>query len=248
MRRRFRLLVAMVPCAVLLVWALSAQAGESEGEAVFNEKCHACHKLPDPSHPPDVGWTQQLKKMAVFAGLNGKQKADVLAFLLSHDKSATETVSLAEDRQLFEKKCSRCHTPERVFLTQPDADTLQHIVERMQSFESGWISQDDAQKIIKYVGSVLASNQAQSSSKKAPAPSSPDQVFVQRCTGCHTLERIFLKLEKEGHVDWNHIVSRMQQKAPQWIDQKEAEEILAFLQTLKPPSGTVQDDQGAGSH
>ncbi len=231
--RRSRLL--LVGCCVALLCSSAVQAGITEGEATFNRKCNSCHKLPDPSDPPDVGWTRKLKKMAIFAGLKSKQKADVLAFLQSHSKSVTQTASLAQDRALFEQKCSRCHTPERVFLAMPDTNTLRHIVERMRSFQSAWISEVDAERIVNYIASAVASKQTELVDVILTAPESPTDVFVQRCTGCHTLERIFLKLEKEGKVDWNHVVARMEQKAPEWIDSEEAELILAFLETLTPP-------------
>lgn len=232
--RRSRLL--LVACSVALLWSSAAPAGVPEGEALFNKRCHSCHKLPDPNSTPAVGWSQELRKMAAFAGLNSKQRAELLAFLLSHHKSATQAASRTEDRALFVQKCSHCHTPERVFVAKPDADTLRHIVKWMESFHPGWISDDeDAERIIDYLGTAAGSDETASvdSATKKRAP--PSDLYVQVCTACHTLERIFLKVQNEGRVDWHHVVARMQQKAPEWIEAEEAEQILAFLQALKPP-------------
>lgn len=237
----------LVACCAAMLWPFAARAGVTEGEAVFNKKCHACHKLPDPSSPPDVGWSTTLKKMARFAGLKSKQKADVLAFLQSHNKAATRTVALAQDRALFEQKCSRCHTPERVFLAMPDTNTLRHIVERMRSFQSDWISEADAETIVNYIAVAVATKQAELVDVVLTEPASPSDAFVQRCTGCHTLERIFLKLENEGQVDWNHVVARMEKKAPEWIDSEEAELILAFLEALTPPPEELRGPVSPGT-
>lgn len=227
-----------------MLWPLAVHGDVSEGEAIFSKKCHSCHDLPNPEQPPDVGWEEKLKKMAAFAGLNTKQKGEVLAFLQSHSKRAVQTVSLAQDRDLFEEKCSRCHTPQRVFLVKPDDTTLRHIVARMKSFQTGWISDEDAERIINYIDSVFKSQEAGAVASKEAEPKSPSEVFVQVCTGCHTLERIFLKLEKEGRVDWNHVVTRMQSKAPEWIDGQEATQILAFLQSLTPPADDATSPPG----
>lgn len=242
--RRSRLL--LVGCCIVLLCSVAAQAGVTEGEAVFNKKCQACHKLPDPDSPPVAGWPTTLKKMARFAGLKSNQRADVLAFLQSHNKAATQTVALAEDRALFEQKCSHCHTPERVFLTMPDNTTLRHIVERMRSFQSDWISEVDAERIVNYIALAVASKQTELVDVILTQPESASEVFAQRCTGCHTLERIFLKLEKEGQVDWNHVVARMERKAPEWIDSEEAELILAFLESLTPPPEDLRGPATSG--
>jgi mono/diheme cytochrome c family protein len=174
--------------------------------------------------------------MAAFAGLNRKQRADLLAFLQAHHDSATQEASRAEDRALFEQKCSHCHTPERVFVAKPDADTLHHIVQWMASFHLGWISDEDAERIVDYLDTAAGSDETTSVDSTAKKRAPPSDLYVQVCTACHSLERIFLKLENEGRVDWHHVVARMQQKVPEWIDAEEAEQILVFLQTLKPPS------------
>ena len=64
------------------------------------------------------------------------------------------------------------------------------------------------------------------------------QVFRERCSACHTLERVYLALEESQGKDkappWMHIVQRMREKAPEWISAQEAEQIMTYLQSLKP--------------
>lgn len=44
-------------------------------------------------------------------------------------------------------------------------------------------------------------------------------LFRERCSACHTLERVYLEVEKtKGRAPaWLHIVKRMQEKTPRWI-------------------------------
>lgn len=54
---------------------------------------------------------------------------------------------------------------------------------------------------------------------------------------CHTLERVYLKVEKGMDAkSWNHIVQRMQGKNPEWLNEDEAKQIMSYLRTLKPTS------------
>ena len=59
----------------------------------------------------------------------------------------------------------------------------------------------------------------------------PAEIFAARCSACHTLERIFQRLGEDTNVAgfWSHTVSRMRDKAPQWLSEGEAVEILEYL-------------------
>ncbi len=228
---RFKLLVL----SILLVLSSTAWSADiTEGQQLFEKRCAACHKLPDPAQPPAVGWEKQLEKMGLFAQLKKAQKQEVLEFLLSHSRDAAKSASLEEDRALFEEKCSHCHTLNRIFLEPLHGDDLQHVVSRMQS-KSGtdWLSDEEIARILAYLGNAP--------SEAAPATAldgnaTPEQLFSARCSGCHSLERIFSKLgSAEGSADfWSHTVSRMRGKAPQWMPESEANQILEYLQSAKP--------------
>jgi len=217
---------------VAAAWPVFSSANP-DGEAIFNAKCHTCHKLPSPDKPPKGGWDAKLQKMAMFAHLKKNEKQSVLEFLKAHEQSATLTVAPADDRRLLEKKCSRCHTIDRIFAERPDAAAWEHIVSRMKSFEPGWIDDDDAKRIVSYL------TKFEPKRRESIAGDDPE-LFANRCSACHTLERIFTKLSKsDAPVDWSHLISRMQQKAPGWLSKKDAEAIYSYLQSLdnKRPDG-----------
>jgi len=168
--------------------------------------------------------------MAPLARLKDNQKQDILGYLLSHSRDAAIDASLDEDRTLFEEKCSRCHTLDRILLSPVQGGSLKHIVNRMQS-RSGtdWLSDLEVERVLAYLSraprtgppTVFADGVA------------PDQIFAVRCSACHTLERVFKQLDESTDAEefWSHTVSRMRGKAPQWMSESEAGKILKYLRS-----------------
>jgi mono/diheme cytochrome c family protein len=211
----------------------AALAAETDGQNLFEKRCAACHKLPDLGQPPSVGWELQLEAMAPLARLKDGQKQDVLAYLLSHTRNAAMDASLDEDRILFEVKCSRCHTLDRVLLSPLEGDALGHVINRMQS-RSGtdWLSDQDVERVLTYLSEAPRMVEVTPIADDA----NPGQVFATRCAACHSLERVFRALDESENPTqfWSHTVSRMQGKAPQWMSETEADQILDYLTSPDP--------------
>lgn len=234
----------MLRTVKILAWSIVFQgviaaystgwAADIDGQNLFEKRCAVCHKLPDPGQPPPVGWEQQLELMAPLARLEDRQKQEILDYLLSHSRQAIMDASVEEDRLLFEEKCGHCHTVDRVLLSSLTGESLRHVVNRMQS-RSGtdWLSDQEIEQVLAYL-SELPRETVQS----APFPDSttPDQIFAVRCSACHTLERVYQRLgEAPDLADyWSHTVSRMRGKAPQWMSESEAGQILEYLRSINP--------------
>jgi len=211
---------------------------EPGGQELFEKRCVVCHELPDPGQPPLVGWERQLELMAPLARLEPNQRQEVLSYLSSHLRDAVFDASLDEDRSLFEDKCSRCHTLDRILLSPLRGEDLKHVVNRMQS-RSGtdWLSDLEVERVLAYL----------SEAPREPMPitalsseSEPADIFEVRCSACHSLERIFGRLAEiegtETEEFWSHTISRMRGKAPQWMPESEASQILEYLQSLESAS------------
>ncbi|MCH7510184.1 MAG: hypothetical protein IIB68_10170 [Proteobacteria bacterium] len=225
--------LCLITAIAIYSLSLPVYSAVEDGEAIFNKRCHACHKLPDPNHPPKEGWPKRLDMMAPMAGLKKEQKKEVLEYLLSHSKDVGKKAMLADDRAFFEAKCSYCHGLERVFLIPFNEESRRHVVKRMQNRAGpDWISDADAERILSYL--ATATPQAQPTVHLDS--NNGRDILKTRCTACHTLERIFVALDEyPGNADlWPHIVSRMRSKAPQWISEYEAQSIIDYLQTLVP--------------
>lgn len=201
-------------------------SADPAGKAVFEERCKRCHALPDPNKPPKMGWEERLKLMAKVAQLSPGQKIDVLAYLQSHSKKAEKTISLADERRLFEQKCSLCHTLDRIFIEPLTDETRQHIVKRMREKNTAWISEEESRQILDYL------SKAPKVEREKKAKGDAKMVFIERCSACHTLERVFNKMQDSEAASWTHIIQRMQSKAPQWLSKEDAGLVVDYLQSL----------------
>ncbi len=221
---------------LFLVLAFSvAGSTELDGQKLFEKRCAACHKLPNPQNPPKVGWEKQLDMMAPLARLKKDQKKDVLGYILSHTRSAAMDAALDEDRTLFENKCSRCHTLDRILLSELKGDDLRHVVNRMQN-RSGtdWLSDQEVERVLTYLSDAP---RGMVSATESVSDASPEQLFLARCSACHSLERIFDNMSAangDATEFWSHTVSRMRSKAPQWMSDTEAGKILVYLRSFDP--------------
>jgi len=199
---------------------------DSPGKAVFEERCQRCHTLPNPSEPPEMGWEARLQLMAKVANLTPTQKDEVLSYLQSHSQTAEKSVSFADEKLLFESKCSLCHTLDRIFLTPLDEESRQHIVKRMSDKAPGWITQEESDLILDYLGRMPSVKRASKATDKA------DDIFRERCSACHSLERVYSRLVAGDASSWSHIVQRMQSKAPQWLSKEDADKVVEYLRSI----------------
>jgi mono/diheme cytochrome c family protein len=233
-QRRILAVWAAGTAALMLVFS-SAWSATLDGQNLFEKRCIACHKLPDLAQPPPEGWAERLELMAPQARLKPAQKAAVLEYLLSHTKNSVAAAALEEDRVLFEEKCSRCHTLERVFLIPLNDEARQHVVHRMQARSgTGWLSDEEVERILAYL--ALAGDEV-TVAQAVGLDAGGKELFFTRCSACHTVERVFLQLgdSAQDNPPWAHTVSRMRSKAPQWMTDEEATQILEYLQSLNVP-------------
>ncbi len=61
------------------------------------------------------------------------------------------TSSDSEGQTLYESKCSRCHTLDRVAEHDPGREPWSKLVKEMQGRKSGWISNEDASVIVQHL-------------------------------------------------------------------------------------------------
>lgn len=224
------LLALLVVIVVPPVWA--------DGRKTFEKNCQTCHDLPKMNETPSDEWAERLNLMAPMAGLSKAEEADVLSYLMSHSKKAGSTLSMAQERNIFEKKCTLCHSTMRVFNEDLTQESRRHVVLRMQKRASDWITPKEAEAILHYLQNSkepVVAAMPQVGKKPVKTGMSSAEVFRTRCTACHSLERIYLKVEKGMNADaWNHVVQRMQSKNPKWLSRGDAKQIMAYLRSLQP--------------
>ncbi|MGE7777432.1 hypothetical protein ACQKLP_22125 [Chitinophaga sp. NPDC101104] len=76
------------PSNTAKVDAAFAKYEDSQGKAIFREKCAKCHHYKLPETKAAEKWPGIIDRMAKKAKLNDDQKADVLAFVTKHAKAS----------------------------------------------------------------------------------------------------------------------------------------------------------------
>lgn len=150
------------------------------------------------------------------------------------DQASSGTVT--EEERFFEAKCGECHPSERIFLVELTPEQRRHVVLRMRErLEAGeaWLSDEEVEKLLGYVDERRKAGEA----VKPESIASSKQLFRERCKGCHELDRIYaqVKTERENPTAWLHVVTRMQGKAPGWISEQEAKQIIDYLRSRTRP-------------
>jgi len=227
-----RTLPLVVLLTVFMVPALLAQDElEVPGDGSFKERCGQCHNEDDPAGTASTEWLTGVDRPLVE--LTTEQKASVLRFLQHHGPDAVEKVSVARDRALFEEKCNLCHSANRIFVETLTPGETRDVVARMQIRAPDWMSPREMEIILNYLdkgapGAVRPGD--------AVAAFTPAELFRERCSNCHELERVYLFLDKgEATPDsWALLVARMRAKAPDLINDEEGDKILSYIRSLNP--------------
>ncbi|OOP56201.1 MAG: hypothetical protein AYP45_10415 [Candidatus Brocadia carolinensis] len=126
-------------------------------------------------------------------------------------QEAQEKFQYKAPEYLYEEKCSKCHTLERVFAETKTEDEWRICVARMMAKSPLWIADKEGERIVDEIvhgrkDTVVATSQI----KKYD---DVHVLFVDRCTRCHTLTRI-LKQNKTRE-EWQETILRMRENAPE---------------------------------
>ncbi|MFQ5956298.1 MAG: hypothetical protein ACE5KK_00815 [Candidatus Brocadiales bacterium] len=147
-------------------------------------------------------------------------------FVTSATLAAQDTIDLTRKPILVDVKCSRCHTLKRVFVVPRPVDEWRDVVEEMMDKNPQWISPEEAKQIVsEIVGTWPERVQAMTSERQEYEDAR--LLFVDRCTLCHSINRILLK-DKTAE-EWRETVERMRSEAEEYITTKDAERIAHFL-------------------
>ena len=156
--------------------------------------------------------------------------------------SIAADAKITDEEQLFEERCGLCHPAERIFLVDLTPEQRRHVVLRMRDrWEGGpsWLSDEDIDQILAYVEKRATSGSA--ASNESDDQTAKD-LFRERCSGCHELDRIYaqVKQERDKAAAWLHVVTRMRAKAPDWISEADAQRIIDYLRERTKPKKAAE--------
>lgn len=154
-------------------------------------------------------------------------------------QEAKEKFQYKAPQFLYEEKCSKCHTLERVFAEPKTEKEWRMCVTRMMEKSPSWITVEDGARIIdEIIGGekdILVSTPIQ---KKQYAD--VHLLFIDRCTRCHPVNRI-LKQDKTRE-EWQETILRMRENAPElFLD----EDIPVLTEYLAERGKMMPDDVAA---
>ncbi|HYL35626.1 MAG TPA: photosystem P840 reaction-center cytochrome c-551, partial [Bryobacteraceae bacterium] len=157
------------------------------------------------------------------------------------------TIDLNQASDLMQKRCSKCHTLDRVVGARKDAPGWLATVDRMRDMPGAGISEADAQTVVSYLASQNRPQGSATAAKMEVARALVDQ----RCGRCHSLDRVYKTVQTPEQ--WRGTVTRMvgyaagSTGALQPGEDQQIIEYLASAQTPEAASGRKAQADAAAS-
>ncbi|MGH9822380.1 MAG: photosystem P840 reaction-center cytochrome c-551 [Blastocatellia bacterium] len=160
------------------------------------------------------------------------RKAAIKNISLQAINMGAATIDLRSSQDLFQKRCSRCHTLDRVVGARKDATGWLATVNRMRALPGAGITESDAKVILAY---LLSENSIDVSNKQGEL--TVGRALVDNhCNRCHTLERTYQVAKSPD--DWKQTVARMTgyaQSIEGFFKPGDEEKIVRYLSTTQTP-------------
>jgi ferredoxin-NADP reductase len=162
---------------------------------------------------------------------------------LAH-RSRMQTVSLADidlppaaididlAAETMEKRCSKCHTLDRIAGARKDARGWLTTVNRMRALPDSGISEADARIVVSWLASQMAP-------RGLPGPSGLEvarALVDQRCGRCHSLDRVYKTVDTPA--GWSAIVAQMAgfaEGSSNAFQPGEDQQMVAYLSATQTP-------------
>jgi ferredoxin-NADP reductase len=146
-------------------------------------------------------------------------------------------IDLTSAAATMEKRCSKCHSLERVTGARKDAQGWVATVQRMSELPDSGVSEQDVRVIVPYLVSQMAVREQDGEGRLAVARALVDS----RCSRCHNLDRIYKTVQTAD--EWKLTVDKMVAFAADSngaFQPGEAQRILQYLSATQTPEGAAR--------
>ncbi|MHC4182651.1 MAG: hypothetical protein ACYSWS_05690 [Planctomycetota bacterium] len=126
---------------------------------------------------------------------------------------------------LYEPKCSKCHPLDRIFTDPKTEGEWRICVTRMIQKSPAWITPEEGEQIIAEITGHKKGVIGSFPKKKKYADAR--LLFIDRCTVCHSVNRILLA-NRTGE-EWKETVTRMRDNAPEMFLDEDLPIIIEYL-------------------
>lgn len=146
--------------------------------------------------------------VAMTAGPYFLRKATIKDVSLESIKMGTNKIDMEAAQALMQKRCSKCHTLDRVVGVRKDASGWLASINRMRALPGSGISESDVPTIVSYMVAQNPDVSPNNGAMTSQGELSVGKGLVDtRCNRCHDLDRVYstTKTAKE----WSDTVTRM---------------------------------------
>ena len=139
---------------------------------------------------------------------------------------------------LYEEKCSKCHSLDRVFVDTKTKSEWQQCVTEMIKKNPSWISSEEGAHIVDEI--VMSKDEVVTPMPVKKKFANARLLFIDRCTRCHSSHRILS--ENKNREGWEETVLRMRDNAPELFND---EDLPVIVDLLTERSHIMKEDEAA---
>ncbi|MCI5124299.1 MAG: hypothetical protein D3925_07445, partial [Candidatus Electrothrix sp. AR5] len=182
----------------------------------------------------------------ITAGYYALHRSDYKYAILSDVDDEIMNVEIGQ--KITNRKCSKCHSLERVYQSYKSDVAWSHTINKMAELDYPNITNFDVKQIVGYL--VQQQQKRQGEEKDKLRMEIGRSLVSRKCSVCHNLDRIFGA--KKSRQEWTETVSRMTKTNGEtdFLSDQEREDIIYFLINIrqeKPlPSPAPNPDDGQG--
>jgi ferredoxin-NADP reductase/mono/diheme cytochrome c family protein len=156
--------------------------------------------------------------------------------------ASSQQIDLRASEALMQKRCSRCHTLDRIIGARKDAAGWSATINRMRTFPGSHISEEEAATILSYLVTAdsIDSSTLQGELKVGKA------LVDSHCGRCHELDRVYKS--EFSPKQWQDTVTRMVSYArgiDGFFKAGETQQIIRFLSRTQTPEAVTVRQQSA---
>jgi hypothetical protein len=142
-----------------------------------------------------------------------------------------EILNVEIGQKITNRKCSKCHSLERVYQSYKSDTAWTHTIHKMAELDYPNITNFDVKQIVGYL--VQQQLKRQGEEKDKLRMEIGRSLVSLKCSLCHNLDRIFGA--KKSQQEWTETVSRMTETngAADFLSDQEAEDIVYFLTHIR---------------
>ncbi|RUM35191.1 MAG: hypothetical protein DSY50_05355 [Desulfobulbus sp.] len=152
-----------------------------------------------------------------------------------HKSNLTYTTLMAQDSEVLDldlgkaimnKKCSKCHSLERIYRSFKNDEGWTKTVNKMAFLDTPNIAVFDIKQVTNY---LISQQKRRQENNSQPERDIGKTLVSQKCSICHTLDRVYGA--KKNGLEWNSTVARMIRTMadPDFLSKEEQSLITDFL-------------------